>query len=147
MISASLHRWYHAATRKLKMSPSGAEGSFQATRNHVLIIAPVWPAQHWYTLILQMLAGYPLLLSSHMWTSSILIDKVILRFKVVLGWCQEFPVKLQTFRRSLDYNALWRESTPKLYDCMWNLSINPISAPIYLLLDGPVSCWKILQHS
>ena len=28
----------------------------------VLIIAPVWPAQHWYPLMLQMLADYPLLL-------------------------------------------------------------------------------------
>ena len=30
--------------------------------SRVLIIAPVWPAQHWYPLIIQMLADYPLLL-------------------------------------------------------------------------------------
>ena len=33
---------------------------------HVLIIAPVWPAQHWYPLMLQMLSDYPLLLPSQM---------------------------------------------------------------------------------
>ena len=30
--------------------------------SRVLIIAPIWPAQHWYPLIIQMLVDYPLLL-------------------------------------------------------------------------------------
>ena len=33
--------------------------------HRVLLIAPVWPAQHWYPLLLQMLVDYPVLLPSH----------------------------------------------------------------------------------
>ena len=33
--------------------------------SHLILIAPVWPAQHWYPLLLEMLSDYPVLLPHH----------------------------------------------------------------------------------
>ena len=109
----------------------------------VLVIAPVWPAQHWYLLLLQMLVDYSvlhshedLILNPHQQAHPLIQNGYL----TLAAWLvSEIPYQTATFQKTLCRSTMHHgENQPQNHMTAWNLwtswckqrSINPISASL-----------------
>ena len=113
----------------------------------LILVAPVWPSQPWYPLLLQLCIYHPLLfpMSPTLLTrdnqSHPLPNLQLADWKLYIGKCYETANIPESTRNIL--LAAWRKNTTSAYASAWNKwvswcdprKINPLSAPIGSILE------------
>ena len=109
----------------------------------LILIAPVWPSQPWYTLLLQLCIDHPLLfpMSPTVLTRENQSHPLPNLQLETIGKCYKTANILESTRNIL--LAAWQKNTTSAYASAWNKwvswcdprKINPLSAPIGSILE------------